>query len=144
MASTTRLARSKSLSGSPMGSVLQATEMQHRCSRLSNRILLEQSGDHGRIEVGPNANDHVVSEIHHPAVAVVEAHAILGRRQRMKFDYRQVTLYDQILHVQLRALRANLTQLGERTFDKSFLAWVLAGQGMRSHHCPVHLVSHPF
>jgi len=73
------------------------------------------------------------SEIHRPAVALVEAHAILGRRQRMKFDYGLVTLYDQILRVQLRALRENLTQLGERTVDKGFLAWVMAGQGMRSH-----------
>jgi hypothetical protein len=62
----------------------------------------------------------------------------------MKFDYRLVTLYDQILHVELRALRENLAQLGERTFDKGFLAWVMAGQGMGSHHCPVHVVSHPF
>jgi hypothetical protein len=62
----------------------------------------------------------------------------------MKFDYRLVTLYDQIHHVEQGALRENLTQLGERTFDKGSLAWVMAGQGMRSHHCPVHVVSHPF
>jgi hypothetical protein len=62
----------------------------------------------------------------------------------MKFDYRLVTLYDQILHVELRALRENLAQLGERALDKSFLTWVMAGQRMGSHHCPVDVVSHPF
>src|SRR5271156_5416851 len=35
-------------------------ENNDRCSRSCNRILLEQLGDHGRIEVRPNANDHVV------------------------------------------------------------------------------------
>ena len=60
--------------------VLEATEMVDRRSRLDYRTLLEQSGDHRRVEVGANSRDQSVSETDHPAVVVVKAHAVLGCR----------------------------------------------------------------
>ena len=45
------------------------------------RILLEQSGNHGRVKVGAYAYDHAVLEIHDPAVTVIEPHTVLGRGQ---------------------------------------------------------------
>src|ERR1700693_3800791 len=82
-------------------------------SRSRNRILLEQAGDHGRVEVGANTDDQGVLEIHDPAVAVVEAHAVPGRRERMKLDHGLIVLDEQMLHNELRALRKNLTQFRE-------------------------------
>ena len=60
--------------------VLEAAEMENRRSRSDYRILLKQSGDHRRVEVGTNSHDQSVSEIDYPAVVVVEAHAVLGCR----------------------------------------------------------------
>src|ERR1700722_15165482 len=45
------------------------------------RVFLEQSGDHGRVEVRAYAHDHTVLEIHDPAVTVIEPHTVLGRGQ---------------------------------------------------------------
>src|ERR1700684_42182 len=118
--------------------------MGDRRSRSGNRILLEQSGDHRRVEVGTNSHDQFLSEINYPAVAIVEAHAVRRRRQRMKFDYRLVVLYDQILHMELRAVWENLAQLGEGALPESLLATVVTGERVGAHHCPVDVVSYPF
>jgi hypothetical protein len=48
--------------------------------RLTQRILIEQSSDHRRVEVGAYAYDHPLLEVHDPAVTVVESHTVLGRR----------------------------------------------------------------
>src|SRR5260370_24158022 len=58
----------------------------------------------------------------------------------MKLDYRLIVLDDQILHVELGALRKHLSQLGEGAFDEGFLAGVVTGEGVGAHHCPVDLV----
>lgn len=79
-----------------------------------NRILLKQLGNQGRVEIGANTNDHSIVEIDHPAVAIIEAHAVPGGRERMKFDYCLIVLDDQMLHLKLGALRKNLAQLRER------------------------------
>jgi hypothetical protein len=57
-----------------------------------------------------------LSEINYPAVVIVEAHVVRRRRERMKFHYRLVVLYDQVLHVELRAVWKHLSQLGESAF----------------------------
>src|ERR1700735_3970979 len=57
-------------------------------NRSCNRILIEQAGHHGRVEVGTNTYDQSILEIDNPAVAIVEAHAVLGRCERMKFNHR--------------------------------------------------------
>src|ERR1700677_605509 len=62
----------------------------------------------------------------------------------MKFDYRLVVLYDQILHMELRAVWENLAQLGEGALPESLLATVATGEGVGAHHCPVDVVSYPF
>src|SRR5271168_2827258 len=64
----------------------ESAETASRFSRSSDRVLLEQSGDHGRVEVGANTYDQAVLEIDDPAVAIVETQAVLGRRQGMKLD----------------------------------------------------------
>src|ERR1700722_12194974 len=107
-----------------------ASERGGRNNRSWNRIFLEQSGDHRRVEIGANAHDQSVLEIDYPAITIVEAHAILRRGQRMKFDYRLVILNDQVLYMELRALRKDLSQLGESAFDKSSLAKVVSSEGM--------------
>jgi hypothetical protein len=61
----------------------------------------------------------------------------------MQFDYRLVALYDQILHLELRALWENLAQLGERSLPEGLLATVVTGEGVSAHHYPVDVVSHP-
>src|SRR6201988_284715 len=93
-----------------------------------NRILIEQSGDHRRVEVSANTYDHCLLEIDDPAVAVVEAHAVLGRRERMKFDHRLIVFHEQMLHLELRPLRKNLTQLGEGASDEVLLAAVVTSE----------------
>jgi hypothetical protein len=45
------------------------------------RILREQLGNHGRVEVGADTRINSVLEINHPAVAVIKTHAVLGGRQ---------------------------------------------------------------
>src|SRR6202167_5992720 len=62
----------------------------------------------------------------------------------MKFDYRLVVLYDQILHMELRAVWENLAQLGEGALPESLLATVVTGEGVGAHHWPVDFVSYPF
>src|ERR1700761_1575192 len=104
--------------------------MGDRRNRSDNRILFEQSGDHRRVEVGTNSHDYAISEIDYPAVEVIEAHAVLGCRERVKFNYRHIVLYEQIRHMELRTLWENLAQLGEGTFRESLLATVVAGERM--------------
>jgi hypothetical protein len=60
-------------------------------------ILLEQSGDHGRVEVGTNTYDHSVLEIYCPAAGIVEAHAIFGRCLRMQLDHCLTALNDYMI-----------------------------------------------
>src|SRR5271154_1516668 len=62
----------------------------------------------------------------------------------MKFDNRFVVLYDQILHMELRAILQNLAQLGESALPEILLATVVTGKGVRAHHDPVDVVSYPF
>src|SRR5580704_19249764 len=62
----------------------------------------------------------------------------------MKFDNRFVVLYDQILHMELRAVLQNPAQLGESALPESFLATVVTGKGVSAHHYPVDVVSYPF
>jgi hypothetical protein len=45
----------------------------------------------------------------------------------MKFDHRLIVLDDQILYLELRALRQDLTQLGEGAFYEGLLATIVAG-----------------
>jgi predicted component of viral defense system (DUF524 family) len=47
----------------------------------------------------------------------------------MKFNYRLVVLYYQILHMELRAVWENLSQLGEGVLRESLLATVVTGEG---------------
>src|SRR5580704_11787241 len=61
----------------------------------------------------------------------------------MKFDNRFVVLYDQILHMELRAILQNLAQLGESALPESFLATVVTGERVSSHHYPVDVVRDP-
>src|SRR6202050_697341 len=123
---------------------IRGAEKRGRYGRSCNRILFEQSGDHRRVEIGANSHDQSVPEINYPAIAIVEAHAVLRRCQRMKFDYRIVVLNDQILHMKLRALRKDLSQLGESAFDKRSLAKVVSSERMGPFHNPVHVVGHMF
>jgi hypothetical protein len=62
----------------------------------------------------------------------------------MKFHYRLVVFYDQILYMELRAVWENLTQLGEGAISESLLATVVTGEGVGAHHFPVDVVSYPF
>src|ERR1700691_2170347 len=62
----------------------------------------------------------------------------------MKFDDRFVVLYDQILHMELRAVLQNLAQLGESALPEILLAAVVTGKGVSAHHDPVDVVSYPF
>src|SRR5580700_3967962 len=62
----------------------------------------------------------------------------------MKFDNRLVVLYDQILHMELRAVLQNLAQLGESALPEILLAAVVTGKGVSAHHDPVDVVSYPF
>jgi hypothetical protein len=71
---------------------LAGAAAHYRFSQLCDRILVEQSGDHSRVEVGANTDDHSVLEMHNPTIAVVEAHAVLGRREGMKLDHRLIIL----------------------------------------------------
>src|ERR1700722_13185224 len=62
----------------------------------------------------------------------------------MKFDYRLIALNEQMLHMQLSALRKNFTQLGEGAFYKNLLTKVVTGEWAGAHHCPVNVVGHLF
>src|ERR1700677_1169472 len=108
----------------------------------ADRVFLEQTGDQGGVEVGANTHDQPVLEPDDPAVAIVEAHAVLGCRQGMKLDHRLIVLDDQVFHVELRALGKNLSQLGERALDEGRLAGVVTGERMGPHDRPVHVVGH--
>src|ERR1700756_4752398 len=79
-----------------------------------------------------------------PTKAVVEAHAVLGRREGMKLDHRLIVLDQQMLHLELRALRKNLTQLGEGAGDEGLLAAVMPCERVGSHHGPVDVVGDVF
>jgi hypothetical protein len=43
-------------------------------------ILLKQAGDQGGVKIGANTDDQIALEIHHPAIAVVKTHSVLGGR----------------------------------------------------------------
>jgi hypothetical protein len=88
---------------------LAGAAAHYRFSQSCDRILVEQSGDHSRVEVGANTDDDSVLEMHDPTIAVVEPHAVPGRREGMKLDHRLIILDEQMLHMELRALRMNLT-----------------------------------
>jgi hypothetical protein len=62
----------------------------------------------------------------------------------MKLDHRLIILDEQVLHVKLRALRKNLTQLGEGVSDEVLLAAVVSGEGVGPHHGPIDVVSYLF
>src|ERR1700677_1277208 len=108
------------------------------------RILLKQSSDHGRVEVGANSYDPCILEIDDPAIAIVEAHAVPGRRQRMKLDHRLIVHDEQMLHMELCALRKYLSQLGEGARDEVLLAVIVTGEGVGPHDNPVNVVSYLF
>src|SRR3954468_16736081 len=77
------------------------------------RIFFKQPRHHRRIEIGADANDGVVLEIAHPAIMIIEAEAVLCGRLRMQFDDRDIVVHDQIVDMQLRAMRQHLAELGE-------------------------------
>src|ERR1700756_4905492 len=79
-----------------------------------------------------------------PTKAVVEAHAVLGRREGVQLDHRLIVLDQQMLHLELRALRKNLTQLGEGAGDEGLLATVTPCERVGAHHGPVHVVTYVF
>src|SRR5580692_2537197 len=85
---------------------------------ITDGVLFEQSSDEGRVEVRANANDDGIPETDHPAVAVVETHAVLRGRERAELYDGLVVLDDQVLDDELRAVRQNLPQLGERSVDE--------------------------
>ena len=60
----------------PLFGLMKSREVAAR-----ERILLKQSGDHSRVDVGTYAYNHTVSEIDDPAVSVSEPHTVRGRRQ---------------------------------------------------------------
>src|SRR5580658_8297234 len=96
-----------------------------RPASFSNRILLEQSCNHGRVKVGAYAYDHAVLEIHDPAVTVIEPHTVLGRGQRMKLHHRLIVFDDQVFHLELRSLWKDLSELVECARNECPLAVVV-------------------
>jgi hypothetical protein len=105
-------------------------------------ILGEQFGNHGRVEVGAHTRNNSVLEINHPAVAVVEAHAILGSRQRMQLNHGLITFRDHMLHMQLRALRKNPAQLGEGARNECLFAGIVTRERVRAHHGPIDVIGY--
>jgi hypothetical protein len=109
-----------------------------------NRILLEQSGNHRRVEVGTNPYDQPLLEIDYPAITVIEAHAVLGRCKRTKLDYRLVVFDNQMLHVELCSLGKHSTQFRECAGDEVLLAVVMTCERMRAHDGPIDVFSYNF
>src|ERR1700756_4389942 len=79
-----------------------------------------------------------------PTKAVVEAHAVLGRREGVQLDHRLIVLDQQMFHLELRTLRKYLTQLGEGAGDEGLLAAVMPCERVGAHHGPVDVLSYVF
>ena len=60
----------------------------------------------------------------------------------MKFDHRLIVLDDHVLGMKLRALRKNLSRLGESTFYERLLREVVTGKRVRPLHSPIHVVGY--
>jgi hypothetical protein len=82
-----------------------------------DRVFFEQFGDHGRVEISPNAHDPSTFENNNPAIVIVELHAIPGNRQRSQFDRSLVTIDNQVFQMKLRAQSQHMAQFGERARD---------------------------
>jgi hypothetical protein len=100
----------------------------------------EESGDHGRIQVGADAVDDLAVEVDDPSVSVVEPHAVFGRRQGMKLHHGLVVLDDQMLRHELGPIREHLAELGERAGDELGLGFVGASKRMGAHHSTVDVI----
>jgi hypothetical protein len=61
-------------------------------------FFTEVPADRRGINTGPNTDNQSVSEIYDPAVASIEAHAVLGRCQRSKFDDCLIMFDKQVFH----------------------------------------------
>jgi len=55
----------------------------------------------------------------------------------MKLNHRLIASDNHIFRLKLRAMRKNLSQFCESAFYEVLLAEVVAGQRVRSHHCPI-------
>jgi hypothetical protein len=60
----------------------------------------------------------------------------------VEFDDRQIALHDQVLHVQLSTSCQNLSEFGESAFSESFLAEIVTGKRMSTHHHSVDIVGY--
>ena len=88
------------------------------CVEDLDRILREQPRYHRRIQISAYAHDDIVPEIANPAIMVVEAKAVSGNRFGTQFHDRNIAMDNQIVDVQLRAMRQHLAEFREGAGDE--------------------------
>ena len=105
-----------------------------------DRVFLEETRDHCRIEIGPHLVDGVAIEVANPAVPVIEPQSILRGRQGMKFHDSPFVLHKQMLEDELSAVRQNLVEFREAPRQESRFRLRMTGERMRAFDDPVDLI----
>jgi hypothetical protein len=104
-----------------------------RLNRIS--ILIEETRDHCRVEIGPNLIDGLSGKMDNPAVARVEPAAVLCGRQRAELDDGFVVFHSYMFHDERRARRHD--PIGKAAGEKVALGAIVSHKGMGSFDDPI-------
>jgi hypothetical protein len=107
-----------------------------RLNRIS--ILIEETRDHCRVEIGPNLIDDLSGKMDNPAVARVEPGAVLRDSQRAELDDGFVVSQHDMLHDELRTYRHD--PVGKAAGKKVTLGAIVSNEGMGSFDDPIDIV----
>jgi hypothetical protein len=66
---------------------------------LLNRILFEEAGNEGGVEIRSDLNDRPIHKSTYPAIPVIEPEPILSGGLGMQLDHRPVTTYERMFHM---------------------------------------------
>src|SRR5271155_5800420 len=108
--------------------------------RSLDRIFLEETRDHRRIEIGPYLVDCVSIEVDDPAILVVEPQSVLRRGQGVKFHDSLIILHDEMLDDELSPMGQNLSELRKGPRQELRFRLIVTGERMRAFDDPVDLV----
>src|SRR5271167_4933285 len=108
--------------------------------RSLDRIFLEETRDHRRIEIGPYLVYCVSIEVDDPAISVVEPQSVLRRGQGVKFHDSLIILHQQMLDDELNSVGQNLGEFREGPGQEIRFRPVVTGERMCPFDDPVDLV----
>src|SRR5262245_43417972 len=111
-----------------------------RPERRLDRIFLEQTRDHRRVEICPHSVDGAASEMDHPAISVVEPHSVLRRRLGVKLHDSLIILHEEMFDDKLGTVWQNLVELREGSGEEIRFRLVVTGKRMCAFDDPVDLV----